>query len=174
MAGEVLLPALLAAAAILVLAGGAKLREPAPAIRFAGTLGIPLPGMFVRAAALVEILVGVAALFRPRPAAIAIALLFVLFTGLVARQLRRGAGIPCGCLGAREVAPSRLHLFLNGACVCVACLAAVAPPPAFVTFAAARPLAAVLVGLTAVAVALLSQASLEFAPTLSAWQGGRA
>ena len=174
MTGEVQLPALLAAAAILILAGVAKLQQPAPAIRFAATLAIPMPGMFVRAAALIEILVGAGALFRPRPAAIAIALLYALFTGLVARQLRRGGGIPCGCLGAREVAPSRLHLFLNGACVCIACLAALAPPPAFATFAAARPLTAVLVAFTAVAVALLSQAGLVFAPTLSAWQGGRA
>jgi hypothetical protein len=174
MTGEILLPALLAAAAVLVLAGAAKLREPTAAIRFAATLGVPLPGVFVRAAAVVEIAVGVGALWRPRPAAIAIALLYALFTVLVARQLRRGGGLPCGCLGAREVVPSRLHLFLNGACAGVGCLAAFAPPPAFATFAASEPLAAVVVGLVAVAVGLLSQAGLVYAPTLGAWQGGRA
>jgi hypothetical protein len=171
---EVLLPALLAAAAILVLAGLAKLWQPEPAVRFAATLGVPLPGVFVRVAAVVEIAVGLGALWRPRPAAIAITLLYALFAGLVARQLRRGGGLPCGCLGAREVVPSRLHLWLNGACICVGCLAAVAPPPAFATFAAARPLAAVLVGFVAVAVGLLSQAGLVYAPTIGAWQGGRA
>ena len=40
MTGEVLRPPLLAAAAILVLAGVAKLEQPAPAIRFAATLAI--------------------------------------------------------------------------------------------------------------------------------------
>jgi hypothetical protein len=174
MTGEILLPPLLAAAAMLVLAGVAKLQQPVPAIRFAATLSVPLPGVFVRVAALVEILVGVGALLQPRAAAIAIALLYALFTGLVARQLRRGGGVPCGCLGARELPPSRLHLFLNGACVCVGCLAAFAPPPPFATFAAAQPLTAVLVGFVAVAVGLLSQAGLAFAPTLGAWQGGRA
>lgn len=170
----ILLPALLAAAAILVFAGVAKVCQPEPAIRFAATLGVPLPRLFVRAAALMEIAVGLGALWRPRPAAIAIALLYALFTALVARQLRQGGGLPCGCLGAREVAPSRLHLFLNGACVCVGCLAALAPPPAFATFAATQPLAAALVGLAAVAVGLLSQAGLVYAPTIGAWQGSRA
>jgi Methylamine utilisation protein MauE len=171
---EILLPALLAAATILVFAGVAKLWQPEPAIRFAATLAVPVPWLFVRLAAVVEIAVGLGALWRPRPAAIAIALLYALFTGLVARQLRRGGGLPCGCLGAREVVPSRLHLVLNGACACVGCLAAVAPPQAFATFAAAQPLAAALVGLVAVAVGLLSQAGLVYAPTIGAWQGGRA
>ena len=174
MTGEVLLPPLLAAAAILVLAGLAKSWQPEPAIRFAATLAVPLPWLFVRVAAVVEIVVGLGVLWRPRPAAVAIAVLYALFMGLVARQLRRGGGLPCGCLGDREVHPSRLHLFLNGACVCVACLAVFAPPPAFATFAAARPFEAVLVGFAAVAVALLSQVGLVFAPTIGAWQGGRA
>ncbi len=174
MSADVLLAPLLAAAAILVLAGAAKLQEPAAAIRFAAALGIPRPGAFVRAAAVVEILVGTAVLWQPRPAAIAIALLYAFFTGLAARQLRRGDGLPCGCLGAREVAPSRFHLWLNGACACIGCLAAVAPPPSLVTYAAAQPLSAVLVGFAAVVVALLSQAGLVYAPALGAWQGGRA
>lgn len=174
MTGDVLFAPLLAAAAILVLAGAAKLREPGPAIRFASTLGIPGAGVFVRAAAGVEILVGVGALLRPRPAAIAIALLFALFTVLAARQLRRGDSLPCGCLGAREVVPSRFHLWLNGTCAGVGVLAAFAPPPAFVTYAAAQPLSAVVVGLAAVGVALLCQAGLVYAPTLGAWQGERA
>jgi hypothetical protein len=174
MSADVLLPALLAAAAILVFAGAAKLQQPAAAIRFAGALAIPLPGVFVRAAALVEILVGAAALVRPRPAAIAIALLFALFTALAARQLLRGDNLPCGCLGAREVVPSRVHVLVNGACLCVGLLAALFPPPSFVTLAAAQPLAAVLVGFVAVVVALLSQAGLVYAPALGAWQGGRA
>lgn len=174
MNAEVLLPPLLAAAAVLVLAGAAKLREPAPATRFAATLGVPLPGVFVRAAALVEIVVGLGALWRPRPAAIAIALLFALFTGLAVRQLRRGDGLPCGCLGAREVVPSRFHLWLNGACACIGGLVALAPPPSFTTFAASQPLAAAVVGFVAVVVALLSQAGLVYAPALGAWQGGRA
>jgi hypothetical protein len=174
MTAEVLLPPLLAAATILVLAGLAKLWQPEPAIRFAATLGVPLPWFFVRVAATVEILLGLGALWRPRPAAIAIALLYALFTGLVARQLLQGGDLPCGCLGAREVVPSRLHLFLNGACACVGCLAAMVPPPAFATFAAAQPFAAVLVVFAAVAVGLLSQAGLVYAPAIGAWQGGRA
>lgn len=174
MTGDLLLAPLLAAAAILFLAGVAKLRQPEPAARFAATLGVPRPWLFVRIAAVVEILVGAAALLQPRPAALAIAVLYALFTGLVAVQLRREGSLPCGCLGAREVAPSRLHLFLNIACVCVGCLAAFAPPPAFAAFASVRPLAAVLVGFVGVAVALLSQAGLIFAPTIGAWQGGGA
>ena len=174
MTGDVLLAPLLAAAAILVLAGAAKLREPGPAVRFASTLGVPLPGVCVRLAAIAEIVVGVGACFRPRPAALAVALLFSLFTVLAARQLRRGDGLPCGCLGAREVVPSRFHLWLNGTCACVGFVAALAPPPAFVTYAAAQPLSAVVVGLAAVGVALLCQAGLVYAPTLGAWQGGRA
>ena len=174
MSADVLLAPLLAAAAILVLAGAAK-EEPAPAIRFAAALGIPRAGASVRAAAVVEILERDSRALQPRPAAIAIALLYAFFTGLggSAAAARRRPSLRLS-RRARGSAPSRLHLWLNGACACIGCVAAVAPPPSLVTYAAAQPLSAVLVGFAAVVVALLSQAGLDVRSALGAWQGGRA
>lgn len=170
-----LLPWLLAAALLLVLAGAVKLREPAAAASFLGALGLPASRLLVGGGAVAEIAAGASALVWPRPAAAAIALLYGLFAVLVTLQLRRGISVSCGCFGARTIPPSRVHLWLDLLCLAIACLSIAVPPPAFATVASATPSAAVLAALAASATALLAAAAVTLFPaTLGAWQGGRA
>lgn len=170
-----LLPWLLAAALLLVLAGGVKLREPSAAASFLGALGLPASRPLVCAAALVEIAAGGSALVWPRPAAAAIALLYGLFAALVTLQLRRGISVSCGCLGARTIPPSRVHLTLNLLGAGVGCAAAATPPPAFASLAASSPSAAAIAGFAAAAVALLAGAAVMLFPeTMGAWRGAGA
>ena len=170
-----LLPWLLAVALLLVLAGAVKLREPADAASFLGALGLPPSRLLVGAAAVVEIAAGGSALVWPRAAAVAIALLYGIFTALVTVQLRRGVAVSCGCLGARTIPPSRVHLTANVLCAVIACAAVADPPPAFATVAASTPSAAALAAFAGAASALLAAAALTLFPaTMGAWRGGRA
>lgn len=170
-----LLPWLLAAALLLVLAGGVKLREPSAAASFLGALGLPASRLLVCAAALAEIAAGGSALVWPRPAAAAIALLYGLFAALVTLQLRRGISVSCGCLGARTIPPSRVHLAANLLCAAIGGAAVAAPPPAFAHVAASTPSAAALTAFAAAASALLAAAAVTLFPaTMGAWRGGGA
>jgi hypothetical protein len=170
-----LLPFLLAAGLLLVLAGLVKLREPTAAAGFLGALGLPASRLLVGLGAFVEIAAGASALVWPRPAAAAIAVLYGLFAVLVTIQLRSGISVSCGCFGARTIPPSRVHLWLNLVCLAIACLAVAAPPPAFASVATAAPSAAAVAAIAASATALLSAAAVTLFPaTLAAWQGGRA
>ena len=172
MSGDALLPGLLAVAALLVLAGAAKLRQPAAAAAFLGSVGLPATLLLVRASALLEVAAGGAALVRPRAAAAAIALLFAVFTVLVAVQLRQPGSVPCGCLGAATAPPSRVHLSLNVSCLAVSVAAVAAGPASLPTLAAANPLAAALALLVGITVALLAAAATRLFPeTMGAWQG---
>lgn len=175
MSADAVLPALLAAAALLVLAGVAKLRQPAEAAASLGSLGLPASPALVRAGSLLEVAAGGAALLWPRAAAAAIALLYLTFTLLVTVQLRRGGRVPCGCLGAASIPPSRVHLCLNAGCLAVALAAVAAPPTSVVALAAASPLAAAVALLAGVAVASLGAAATKLFPeTMGAWQGAQA
>jgi hypothetical protein len=158
-----------------VWAGLVKLRQPGTAGAFLASLGLPAPRLLVRAGALLEIAAGGAAAFWPQIAALAIALLYAAFAALVTVQLRRQTGVPCGCLGAATGPASRVHLALNLVCTTLAASAAIAPPPALPTVAAADPLAAVAAGFVALAAALLAVAAVDLLPaTLGAWRGAEA
>lgn len=174
MTSAVLLPGLLAGAGVLVMAGAIKLAQPGAAADFLGSLGLPGSTALVRAGALLEIGVGAAAFRWPAPGAAAVAVLFSTFAVVVALQLRRGGSVPCGCLGSRELQPSRVHLALNVTCAAVAAAAAAVPPPAYSTLAARAPAQAAIALFAALATALLAQAGLVLLPpTLGAWAGGR-
>jgi hypothetical protein len=169
---DALLPALLAAAALLVLAGAAKLRQPAEAVAFLASLGLPAPLLLVRASSLLEVAAGGAALVRPRAAAAAIGLLYAVFAALVTVQLRQPASVPCGCLGAATIPPSRVHLALNLGCLAVAAAVVAAGPTSLLALAAANPLAAAVALLVGVAVAILATAATRLFPeTMWAWRG---
>lgn len=174
MIADVLLPALLATAAILVVAGCAKLTQPSAAATFLRTFGVPEANVVVRVGALLEIAAGVAALHWTREAGMAIALLFAVFALVVAAQLRRQGDVPCGCLGAREIPPSRVHLALNLACAVAGLAAALAPPPALTSLVETDPASAIVAAFAAVVTALLAQSALVLLPpTLGAWSGAR-
>ena len=175
MSGGALLPGLLAAALLLVLAGVVKVRQPGPAVSFLAALGLPAPRLLVGAGALLEIGAGGSALVLPRPGAAAIALLYASFTAIVTLQLRRGVSVSCGCFGARTIPPSRVHLWLNVLCVAIASASLAVPPPSFASVAGSNPFAAALAGFAAAAVALLAAAAVTLFPaTMGAWHGAGA
>lgn len=174
MSSAALLPGLLAGAGVLIIAGAAKLARPAEAADFLASLRLPRSTALVRVGALLEIGVGAAAFRWPGPAAAAVAVLFSGLAAVVALQLRRGVMVPCGCLGSRELPPSRVHLALNVACAAAAAAAAALPPPAYSALATRAPAEAAIALLAALATAVLAQAALVLLPpTLGAWAGGR-
>jgi hypothetical protein len=103
-----------AAAIALIPTGLAKLAHPSGAARALGSVGLPGGTSAVRALGAVEVVAGGAALAAGgRPAASAVAGLYLLFALVLARALLIADGpASCGCMGDREVAPSWLHLGL--------------------------------------------------------------
>lgn len=119
----------LAAATLLVLAGLAKLRDPLPLVRALRSVGLRVRPPIVRAGALLETAVGLAAVGTgSRPAAVAVAVSYAAFTGFVLVALRRGGVLAsCGCFGRQDTSPTRTHAALTGALALVAAAVAVRP-----------------------------------------------
>jgi hypothetical protein len=114
------------AALVLCIAGLAKLRAPASAVRVLVVIGLPARAGVIRLLAVGEVLVGAACLVHP--AALtggAMACLYGAF-GAVSFVLVR-AGSSCGCFGAESVA-SPLQSGLSAALAGLALVAAMAPP----------------------------------------------
>ncbi|MEA2390284.1 MAG: hypothetical protein QOK31_393 [Solirubrobacteraceae bacterium] len=123
-------PPFLTLAAVLVVAGAAKLRAPgaaADAVRQAGLRG---GTGAIRALAAVEIAVGLACLAFPvRPLALALAAAYLGFAAFTVRLIRTSkANGSCGCFGERSVPAHRGHVVLNGLGAAIAGIAVAAPP----------------------------------------------
>ena len=109
-----------AAAALLIVAGVAKLARPTATADLLLALGIPEIGPLgsERAAGLLglaEIVVGVAALgIGGGPLAAAVGGFYVVFALAVLRALAVGAG-SCGCFGRVDAPPSWFHVVGNAA-----------------------------------------------------------
>jgi hypothetical protein len=126
----------LTAAALLVVAGVAKVRSPAVAAR-----GLAASGLYEWPAAAVTIGVleacagGWLLATASRPALGAVAGFYAVFAAVTLRALaRKDAGQPCGCLGDAEATLSPTHLAFNvvvAAAAAAAC-AAGSPVPAVV------------------------------------------
>ena len=106
-----------AAAALLLVAGAQKVRDPLPLVRAARSVGLRLDRQLVRALAGAEMLVGVAALLDgARWTALLVAASYAVFTGfVVTARLRGGVLASCGCFGKADVPPTRTHAVLTGA-----------------------------------------------------------
>jgi hypothetical protein len=123
----------LAAAFLLVAAGGAKLARPdeiAGALRAAG---LPAGRRLVRCGAAVEAAVGAAGLALPGAiTASLVAASYFAFAGFVGLAIRRGWPIAsCGCFGRPDTKPGYPHLLLDaGAAAAAASWAASGPPTA--------------------------------------------
>ncbi|HVE46025.1 MAG TPA: MauE/DoxX family redox-associated membrane protein [Acidimicrobiales bacterium] len=110
----------LAGCILLVVAGWAKVREPAAterALAGASAGSMSAPFWAVRAGGLVEVALGMTGLSAaaPRPAAL-VALCYTAFAGFVVVALARGsAGRGCGCFGAGadDVPLGPLHVVVN-------------------------------------------------------------
>ena len=126
----------LAAAALLVLAGLPKLRDPSSLVRAlrsvlpARTPSRGLAGGFGRALALGEVVLGTWALVAPsRLTGGLLALAYAAFSGFVALALRRGGVLAsCGCFGRTDTPPTRTHLVVTALLALSGLLVALAPP----------------------------------------------
>ena len=121
-----------AAALLLVVAGIAKLRTPAPAAAMLTGLGLR-PVRRARAAArgagAVEVAVGVAAIVLGGHAAIAaLAACYLVLTAVAVRLVLRGEPAPCGCFGTADGDVGPAHVVLDVAAFAVALVASVAGP----------------------------------------------
>ena len=120
-----------AAAVLLVLAGAPKVRDPGDLVRAVRSVGMPVGRGAVRAFAVAEVVVGVAALLVPGPVTAGLlATTYAGFTAFVVRALSRGGVLSsCGCFGKADTPPTRAHAVVTGAAALVA-LAVVPAVPA--------------------------------------------
>jgi hypothetical protein len=125
----------LVAAGLLVVAGVAKAARPDDTARALATLtGRPIPLRLSRAAvrtgAGAEAMLGLAALFVPRPVTAAlVALSYAAFAVVVAYAWRRGGPLgTCGCFGRPDTPPTAVHLLLDLALAVVAVIVAATAP----------------------------------------------
>ena len=174
MTGAVLVPAFMAACALLVLAGMSKLRSPLPARQALDVLGLRVPATLIRALGAAELGWGVLAALRPGPlAAGGVAVAYGAFSLVALLLLRAGPSVDCGCFGQASSVASRAHVALN----VVACLLAVAValthPPGLQWIASRAPLVAVTLAIGIVAAAYAAYAAFTlFAPAWRAYGSG--
>ncbi len=104
-----------AAAALLALAGAAKIIDPTMTVGALRAMGLPGSSSLVRAAAAGELALGALALATGHAVAFAlVALSYLAFALFVAAALRRGTMIgSCGCFGRDDTPPHWSHLGLN-------------------------------------------------------------
>jgi hypothetical protein len=158
----------LAAAALLALAGAAKLRDPLPLVRALRSAGLPAPVAAVRAAAGAELLLGVvAATTGSRPTAVGVALSYAAFTAFVLVALRRGGVLAsCGCFGKADTPPTRTHVALTAAVTAVAAAVAVRPVGTLPDLLATQPGHGVPLLVATAAVAVTAYLVLALLPLL--------
>jgi hypothetical protein len=100
------------AAALLCVAGFAKLRSPSAAVRALGTIGLVVGATSVRAFAVGEVGLGAWCALAPTPVASALmACLYVGFAALTLLLARRAAA--CGCFGGDRVPASVTQSILS-------------------------------------------------------------
>ena len=160
----------LASAALLVVAGGAKLVDPAPLVRALRSVGLPAPRLAVRAGAAGEVALGVAAAATGSVlAAAGVALSYAAFTVFVLVVLRRGGVLAsCGCFGKADTPPTRTHVAVTGALAAVAAAVAARPVPALPDLLASSPGAGVPLLAATAAVAVTAYLVLAVLPLLKA------
>ena len=112
-------------AVLLVAAGASKVVQPDPAADALGVAGLPSQPLLVRGGALVEALLGIAALIWAGIVIdVLVALSLVAFAGFVELLRRRPDAESCGCFGGEGEVPSLRHvvgnLLLAAGCVVAA------------------------------------------------------
>lgn len=121
-----------AAAVLLGVAGAPKVRDPGDLVRAVRSVGMPFGRGTVRAFAVGEVVVAVAALAVPsRLTAALLALTYAGFTAFVVAALRRGGVLSsCGCFGKADTPPTWAHAAVTGTASVVGLLVAIDPPGA--------------------------------------------
>ena len=124
----------LAASALLVVAGVAKAVRPDDTARAVARLASRPYGrrwrLLVRAGAVAEAMLGLAALGAPRPATAAlVATSYALFSSVVVlARVRGGPLATCGCFGQPDTPPTVVHLGLDLVFAAAAVVLAVSAP----------------------------------------------
>jgi hypothetical protein len=151
---------------VLCVAGAAKLRSPAPAVRALRVAGVNVRPVAVRAFAAAELALGLWAVTDPGPIqAGALAATYVVFAGLALLLAKRSAS--CGCFGESEAPASVAQAILSSAFAATS-LAALLSTPHGASWVLGRPAstAAVLaIGLAGSAKAIV----LAYTELPSAW-----
>ena len=158
----------LAAAALLVLAGGAKLLDPQPLMRALRSVGPRTPAWLVGVGAALGVCLGLtAALTGSRVAAVGVALSYAAFTAFVLVALARGGVLAsCGCFGKADTPPTRTHVAVTATLAVVAGAVAVRPLPALSELLATSPGLGLPLLLASTAVAVTSYLVLALLPLL--------
>jgi len=135
----------LVSCALLVLAGGLKVKNPAPTSGAMRALKLPNSLALVRSLGIAEIVLGIAAAMTGASLLLAlVGVAYVAFALVVGLALRAGTDIQsCGCFGQIDMAPSRLHLVVNVALATVAIIGAIVGLPTLAETLSDQPLAGV-------------------------------
>ena len=163
----------LASAALLVVAGAAKLLDPLPLVRALRSAGLALrQGLLaplVRLAALAELALGVLAVVTGAAlAAAGVALSYAAFTAFVLVALRRGGVLAsCGCFGRADTPPTATHVVVTGVLALVAAAVAVRPIGALPDLLGDAPGAGLPLLVVTAAVAVTGYLVLALLPALS-------
>ena len=160
----------LAAAVLLVAAGGAKLADPLPLVRALRSARLPAPASAVRALAGAEVGLGLTALLTgARAAAVGVALSYAAFTGFVLLARRRGGVLAsCGCFGKTDTPPTTTHVVVTAALAAVAGAVAVRPLGPVPDLLAGSPLGGLALLLATAAVAATGYLVLAVLPLVRA------
>lgn len=160
----------LAAAVLLVAAGGAKLADPLPLVRALRSARLPAPASAVRAVAGAEVGLGLTALLTgARAAAVGVALSYAAFTGFVLLARRRGGVLAsCGCFGKADTPPTTTHVVVTAALAAVAGAVAVRPLGPVPDLLAGSPLGGLALLLATAAVAATGYLVLAVLPLVRA------
>jgi hypothetical protein len=165
---DALAPLVWTLAALMAIAGVAKLAHPAPAANAMARAGFGAGRFGARLTGLLECGVGAWVLVDPSVLALgALALAYAtLASGIWA--MRRADVADCGCFGeAASLEPSRLHLAVNLVAAAVVALAALSPPPGLRAAIERAPLEAVALSTGVAAAIVLSY--LAFTELPRAW-----
>ena len=160
----------LAAAALLVVAGAAKVLDPQPLVRAARSVGLRASAPVVRAAAAIEVSLGLwAVLSGSRPAAVAVAASYAGFTAFVLLALRRGGVLAsCGCFGKADTPPTRTHAAVTALAAVAAAAVATRPLGSLPSLLGDSPWSGVPLLLATAALASVCYLVLAVLPLLSA------
>jgi hypothetical protein len=159
----------LAIAALLALAGAAKVLDPSMTVGALHALRLPSSRVLVRLGAGAEMVLGIAAITVGGPVAWAlVALSYAAFAVFVVAALRQGTAIgSCGCFGREDTPPHWSHVALNGVLAAVALALAVRDDGAPLAAVTDHGGAGVAVGIAAaVAVYLLFAVYVELPRTM--------
>jgi hypothetical protein len=171
---DALAPLVWTLAALIAIAGVAKLRSPAPAANAMALAGFGAGRAGARLAGLLEC--GVGAWVLLDPSALSLGTLALAYATLASGiwAMRRADVADCGCFGESvSLKPSRLHLAINLMAATLVAVAALSPPPALWAATGRAPLEALALIAGVAAAILLSYLTFTALPRAwSAYGGG--